>query len=319
MNTAAARPPRPLISAVVPFLNEAATLPVLFAELEQQLGALGLPWELVLVDDGSSDGSLEVVRSQLRQRPQLKATVLSLSRNFGKEAALTAGLQASRGDVVVPLDADLQDPPELIGAMLEQWRQGFDVVYAVRRRRAGESSTKRFTAFGFYRLMGRLSSTAIPADTGDFRLMDRCVVEALLQLPERSRFMKGLFAWVGFRQSAIHYDRDARQGGKSNWNYWKLWNFALDGITSFSRVPLQVLSGSGVAIAFLALLYGSWMVLRTLVFGIDLPGYASLMTAVLFLGGVQLIGLGVLGEYLGRVFEEVKARPLYLVRESWEQ
>ena len=319
MNTAAARPPRPLISAVVPFLNEAATLPVLFAELEQQLGALGLPWELVLVDDGSRDESLEVVRSQLEQRPQLKATVLSLSRNFGKEAALTAGLQASRGDVVVPLDADLQDPPELIGAMLEQWRQGFDVVYAVRRRRAGESSTKRLTAFGFYRLMGRLSSTAIPADTGDFRLMDRCVVEALLQLPERSRFMKGLFAWVGFRQSAISYDRDARQGGKSNWNYWKLWNFALDGITSFSRVPLQVLSGSGVAIAFLALLYGSWMVLRTLVFGIDLPGYASLMTAVLFLGGVQLIGLGVLGEYLGRVFEEVKARPLYLVRERWEQ
>ena len=319
MNTAAARPPRPLISAVVPFLNEAATLPVLFAELEQQLGALGLPWELVLVDDGSRDGSLEVVRSQLEQRPQLKATVLSLSRNFGKEAALTAGLQASRGDVVVPLDADLQDPPELIGAMLEQWRQGFDVVYAVRRRRAGESSTKRLTAFGFYRLMGRLSSTAIPADTGDFRLMDRCVVEALLQLPERSRFMKGLFAWVGFRQSAIHYDRDARQGGRSNWNYWKLWNFALDGITSFSRVPLQVLSGSGVAVAFLALLYGGWMVLRTLVFGIDLPGYASLMTAVLFLGGVQLIGLGVLGEYLGRVFEEVKARPLYLVRERWEQ
>jgi len=318
MNTAA-RPPRPLISAVVPFLNEAATLPVLFAELEQQLGALGLPWELVLVDDGSSDGSLEVVRAQLEQRPQLKATVLSLSRNFGKEAALTAGLQASRGDVVVPLDADLQDPPELIGAMLEQWRQGFDVVYAVRRRRAGESSTKRLTAFGFYRLMRRLSSTAIPADTGDFRLMDRCVVEALLQLPERSRFMKGLFAWVGFRQSAISYDRDARQGGKSNWNYWKLWNFALDGITSFSRVPLQVLSGSGVAIAFLALLYGGWMVLRTLVFGIDLPGYASLMTAVLFLGGVQLIGLGMLGEYLGRVFEEVKARPLYLVRERWEQ
>jgi len=318
MNTAA-RPPRPLISAVVPFLNEAATLPVLFAELEQQLGALGLPWELVLVDDGSRDESLEVVRSQLEQRPQLKATVLSLSRNFGKEAALTAGLQASRGDVVVPLDADLQDPPELIGAMLEQWRQGFDVVYAVRRRRAGESSTKRLTAFGFYRLMRRLSSTAIPADTGDFRLMDRCVVEALLQLPERSRFMKGLFAWVGFRQSAISYDRDARQGGKSNWNYWKLWNFALDGITSFSRVPLQVLSGSGVAIAFLALLYGGWMVLRTLVFGIDLPGYASLMTAVLFLGGVQLIGLGMLGEYLGRVFEEVKARPLYLVRERWEQ
>jgi len=221
--------------------------------------------------------------------------------------------------VVVPLDADLQDPPELIAPMLEQWRQGFDVVYAVRRRRAGDSATKRLTAFGFYRLMGRLSSTTIPADTGDFRLMDRCVVEALAQLPERSRFMKGLFAWVGFRQTAIHYDRDARQGGASGWSYWKLWNFALDGITSFSRVPLQVLSGGGLLIAALALLYGAWMVLRTLLFGIDLPGYASLMTAVLLLGGLQLIGLGVLGEYLGRVFEEVKRRPLYLVREHWQQ
>lgn len=313
------RPSRPLISAVVPFLNEAETLPKLFTALEEQLDGLGLPWELVLIDDGSQDESLEIVRKALAQRPKLHATVVSLSRNFGKEAALTAGLQASRGDVVVPLDADLQDPPVLIGPMLQQWRHGFDVVYAVRRRREGESNTKRFTAFGFYRLMRSLSSTNIPADTGDFRLMDRCVVEALLQLPERSRFMKGLFAWVGFRQTAIYYDREARRSGSSSWNYWKLWNFALDGITSFSRVPLQVLSASGLAVATLALLYGSWMVLRTLIFGIDLPGYASLMTAILFLGGVQLIGLGLLGEYLGRVFEEVKARPLYLVRERWHQ
>jgi len=313
------RPATPLLSAVVPFLNEEGSLPELFRSLELHLGALGLPWELVLVDDGSTDRSLEVVQREIRDRPELKATVLVLSRNFGKEAALTAGLEACRGDVVVPLDADLQAPPELIGAMLEQWRQGFDVVYAVRTRREGESPTKRFTAFGLYRLMGRLSSTAIPADTGDFRLMDRCVVEALRQLPERSRFMKGLFAWVGFRQTAIPDTRDGRRQGQTSLNYWKLWNFALDGITSFSRVPLQVLSGGGVAIACLALLYGSWMVLRTLVFGIDLPGYASLMTAGLFLGGIQLIGLGVLGEYLGRVFEEVKGRPLYLVRQLWEQ
>lgn len=319
MSSRAARSAQPLLSAVVPFLNEAANLPRLFACLEQHLPTLGIPWELVLVDDGSRDDSLAIVRRELERRPGLRATVLSLSRNFGKEAALTAGLEAARGDVVVPLDADLQDPPELIGPMLDEWRKGFDVVYAVRRRRAGESRTKRITAFGFYRLMGRLSSTTIPADTGDFRLMDRCVVAALAQLPERSRFMKGLFAWVGFRQSAIHYDRDARQGGRTSWNYWKLWNFALDGITSFSRVPLQVLSCGGVAIACLALLYGAWMVLRTLLFGIDLPGYASLMTAVLFLGGLQLIGLGVVGEYLGRVFEEVKHRPLYLVRERWEQ
>ncbi len=319
MASSNARPSHPLLSAVVPFLNEAANLPRLIHELDRVLGELGLPWELVLVDDGSRDDSLAVAKRELQAHPQIQATLLSLSRNFGKEAALTAGLEAAQGDVVVPLDADLQDPPELIAAMLEQWRQGFDVVYAVRRRRAGDSATKRLTAFGFYRLMGRLSSTTIPADTGDFRLMDRCVVEALAQLPERSRFMKGLFAWVGFRQTAIQYDRDARQGGSSGWSYWKLWNFALDGITSFSRVPLQVLSGSGLLIAALALLYGAWMVLRTLLFGIDLPGYASLMTAVLLLGGLQLIGLGVLGEYLGRVFEEVKRRPLYLVRERWEQ
>ncbi|MCP9830279.1 glycosyltransferase family 2 protein [Synechococcus sp. HJ21-Hayes] len=319
MQPSPARHHSPLLSAVVPFLNEAANLPPLISCLELQLGELGLAWELVLVDDGSTDSSLAVARRELERRPGLRATVLSLSRNFGKEAALTAGLEASRGEVVVPLDADLQDPPELIGPMLEQWRQGFDVVYAVRRQRAGESRTKRLTAFSFYRLMGRLSSTSIPPDTGDFRLMDRCVVEALLQLPERSRFMKGLFAWVGFRQTAITYNREPRHGGRSTWNYWKLWNFALDGITSFSRVPLQVLSGGGVVIALLALLYGAWMVLRTLLFGIDLPGYASLITAVLFLGGLQLIGLGVLGEYLGRVFEEVKGRPLYLVRERWQQ
>ena len=317
--TLAARPSRPLISAVVPFLNEAETLPKLVATLEQHLEALGLPWELVLVDDGSTDGSLEVVRHEISTRPAINATVLVLSRNFGKEAALTAGLEASQGDVVVPLDADLQDPPELITAMLEEWRKGFDVVYAVRTRREGESHTKRLTAFSFYRLMQRLSNTSIPADTGDFRLMDRSVVNALRQLPERSRFMKGLFAWVGFNQKAIPYVRDVRQQGQTKWNYWKLWNFALDGITSFSRVPLQVLSAGGLAIATLALFYGSWMVLRTLFFGIDLPGYASLMTAVLFLGGLQLIGLGVLGEYLGRVFEEVKGRPLYLVRDRWQQ
>lgn len=319
MASSRVRPAQPLLSAVVPFLNEAASLPRLIASLEQHLGALGLPWELVLVDDGSRDASLAIARREIQDRPALRATVLSLSRNFGKEAALTAGLHAASGDVVVPLDADLQDPPELIGPMLEQWRRGYDVVYAVRRRRAGETRIKRLTAFGFYRLMGRVSATAIPADTGDFRLLDRCVVDALALLPERSRFMKGLFAWVGFRQTAIPYDRDARHGGGSSWSYWKLWNLALDGLTSFSRVPLQVLSGTGVLIACLALLYGIWMVLRTLLFGIDLPGYASLMTAVLLLGGLQLIGLGVLGEYLGRVFEEVKGRPLYLVRERWQQ
>ena len=312
------RQKQPLLSAVIPFLNEEECIPALIAELDQSLSQLGIPFELVLVDDGSRDRSVAVAKAEVNKRPQINATVISLSRNFGKEAALTAGLEASTGDVVVPLDADLQDPPAIIQEMLAHWREGYDVVYAVRKQRAGESRTKRFTAYGFYRLMGRLSKTGIPADTGDFRLMDRCVVDALLRLPERSRFMKGLFAWVGFRQIAIYYDRDPRKLGQTNWNYWKLWNFAIDGVTSFSRLPLQVWSYAGLAIAILALGYGGWMVLRTLLFGIDLPGYASLMTAVLFLGGIQLIGMGVLGEYLGRIFEEVKNRPLFIISETWK-
>ena len=311
------RQKQPLLSAVIPFLNEEESIPALIAELDESLSELGIPFELVLVDDGSRDRSVAVAKTELNKRPQITAIIISLSRNFGKEAALTAGLEAAKGDVIVPLDADLQDPPTIIPEMLDHWRQGYDVVYAVRRQRAGESGIKRFTAYGFYRLMGRLSKTDIPADTGDFRLMDRCVVDALLRLPERSRFMKGLFAWVGFRQMAVYYDRDPRKLGQTNWNYWKLWNFAIDGVTSFSRVPLQVWSYAGLAIALLALGYGSWMILRTLIFGVDLPGYASLMTAVLLLGGIQLLGMGVLGEYLGRTFEEVKNRPIYLARDKW--
>ena len=310
---------QPLLSAVIPFLNEEECIPSLIGELDDNLSMLGIPFELVLVDDGSRDRSVAVAKVELKKRQKITATIISLSRNFGKEAALTAGLEAANGDVIVPLDADLQDPPSVIKEMLAKWREGFDVVYAVRRKRAGESKTKRFTAYGFYRLMERLSQTGIPADTGDFRLMDRCVVDALLGLPERSRFMKGLFAWVGFRQTAVYYDRDPRKLGQTNWNYWKLWNFAIDGVTSFSRVPLQIWGYIGFIIASLAFGYGSWLVLRTLIFGIDIPGYASLITAVLFLGGIQLVGMGVLGEYIGRIFEETKARPLYILRERWRQ
>ena len=310
---------QPLLSAVIPFLNEEECIPSLIGELDDNLSMLGIPFELVLVDDGSRDRSVLVAKAELKKRQKITATIISLSRNFGKEAALTAGLEAANGDVIVPLDADLQDPPSVIKEMLAKWREGFDVVYAVRRKRAGESKTKRFTAYGFYRLMERLSQTGIPADTGDFRLMDRCVVDALLGLPERSRFMKGLFAWVGFRQTAVYYDRDPRKLGQTNWNYWKLWNFAIDGVTSFSRVPLQIWGYIGFIIASLAFGYGSWLVLRTLIFGIDIPGYASLITAVLFLGGIQLVGMGVLGEYIGRIFEETKARPLYILRERWRQ
>jgi len=204
---------QPLLSAVIPFLNEEECIPALIAELDDSLTRIGIGFELVLVDDGSRDRSVAVAKEELSKRPQITATIISLSRNFGKEAALTAGLEAANGDVVVPLDADLQDPPSVIEGMLASWREGYDVVYGLRRKRAGESKTKRFTAYGFYRLMSRLSKTQIPADTGDFRLMDRCVVDALLKLPERSRFMKGLFAWVGFRQTALYYDRDPRKLG----------------------------------------------------------------------------------------------------------
>ena len=310
---------QPLLSAIVPFLNEEECIPSLIAQLETSLSKIGIPYEIVLIDDGSKDSSLAVAKRELERRPKIAGTIISLSRNFGKEAALTAGLEAANGDIVVPLDADLQDPPALIEKMLIQWREGFDVVYAVRRQRTGESKAKRLTAYGFYRLMSKLSKTGLPADTGDFRLMDRKVVDAILRLPERNRFMKGLFAWVGYKQTAIYYDRDPRRLGQTNWNYWKLWNFALDGVASFSRMPLQIWSYAGLTIALIAMAYGSWMVIRTFLFGIDLPGYASLMTAVLFLGGIQLLGLGVLGEYLGRIFEEVKCRPLYLIREKWQK
>ena len=310
---------KPLVSVVVPFLNESVCLLKLFERLEHCFNKLEIKYEIVLVDDGSTDDSLCIIEDHIRSHEDLRVKVIVLTRNFGKEAALTAGLDASCGDVVVPMDADLQDPPELIGEMLRKWQEGYDVIYGVRKGRSGESKTKRATAFGFYRLIGRLSSTEIPADTGDFRLMDRSVVSALKRLPERSRFMKGLFAWVGFRQTSLLYEREARFKGRTNWNYWRLLNFAIDGITSFSKVPLQVLSVIGLAMASVALLYGTWRIMSTIIFGISVPGYASLMTAVLFLGGIQLIGLGLLGEYLGRVFEEVKARPLYLIRETWEQ
>jgi len=239
--------------------------------------------------------------------------VVNLSRCFGKEIALTAGLDYASGRAVVPIDADLQDPPELIPEMLQQWRQGYQVVYAVRRSRRGESWLKRFTANGFYWVIDQLSQVRIPRNTGDFRLLDRQVVEAIKQLRERTRFMKGIFAWVGYRQVAIFYDRAPRFRGKSQWNYWRLWNLAIEGITSFSSWPLRVWSYLGLGISMLALLYGLFLIIRTLLFGSDVPGYASLAVMTLFLGGIQLISLGVIGEYLGRVFEEVKGRPLYLV------
>ena len=308
-------PPVPELSIVVPCYNEAPNLDFLLDRLRSVLDPLQLTYEIICVNDGSQDETLGQLIQHHQRDDRIK--VVNLSRNFGKEVALTAGLDYSTGAAVIPIDADLQDPPELIEVLVAQWRAGYDVVYATRRHRSGETWLKKFTAYGFYNLIGRLSPIAIPANTGDFRLMDRRVVEALKHLPERTRFMKGLFAWVGFRQTSILFDRSERYRGTSKWNYWKLWNFALEGITSFSSVPLKIWGYIGLGFSTLSFAYGSFLILRTLIFGIDVPGYASLMVTLLFLGGIQLLSLGIIGEYLSRIYEEVKGRPLYLVRDVY--
>src|ERR671933_84106 len=303
------------LSVVVPLYNEELNVDYLFERLRSVLNRLNMTYEIVCVNDGSRDNTLSCLIEHHHQDTRIK--VVNLSRNYGKEIALSAGLDHANGEAVVPIDADLQDPPELIEKLVEKWREGYDVVYATRRSRQGESWLKRFTANAFYRIIDSISRVTIPRDTGDFRLLDRCVVEAIKQLPERNRFMKGLFAWVGYKQTSVLFDRPSRHKGETKWNYWRLWNFALDGITSFSLLPLKVWSYIGLLVAIPSFFYASFLVLRTLLFGADLPGYASIMVAVLFLGGVQLVSLGVIGEYLGRVYEEVKGRPLYLVREAY--
>lgn len=304
------------LSIVCPMYNEAEALAAFFARLLPVLEATGDLFEVVCVNDGSSDATLACLRAFQHEEPRIR--ILDLSRNFGKEAALTCGIDHALGAAVIPIDADLQDPPELIPEMLQLWRQGFDVVLAQRTDRSSDSLLKRKTAEWFYRLHNAVADYSIPPNVGDFRLMDRRVVEALKTLPERRRFMKGLFAWVGFRQAVIPYRRDPRQAGHSKFSGWRLWNFALEGITSFSTAPLRIWSYLGLFIALLAFLYGAFIVGRVLFWGRDMPGYASLITVVLFLGGVQLIGLGVLGEYLGRIYNETKGRPVYIVRDRFE-
>ena len=267
---------------------------------------------MILVNDGSTDDTLEQIFSLNRKDPRI--VVIDLSRNFGKEAALSAGLDYALGAVIIPLDADLQDPPELIPALLEKWSEGYDVVNAVRLSRDGESWVKRASAHVFYRVINLMSHIEIPPDTGDFRLISRPVLEAIKTLPERRRFMKGLFAWVGFRTTNVYYHRESRRSGKTKWNYWRLWNFALEGITSFSQVPLQLAAYLGFFISLLSFLYAIWLVITTLVYGNSVKGYPSMMVTLLFLGGVQLMALGVIGEYLGRIYDESKRRPVYLVR-----
>ena len=306
-----AMPSHRSLTVVVAAYNEQAALPLLHPRIRAALAGLDFETRVLYVDDGSRDDTWAVIDSLAAADP--RAAGLKLSRNFGKELALTAGLDHADADAVVVIDADLQDPPELIPEFLAKWREGFDAVFGTREVREGETWLKKLTAHAFYRVMGKLSTTPIPSDTGDFRLLSRRAVEALRGLRERHRFMKGLFTWVGFRQVALPYRRDPRHAGVSKFNYWKLWNFALEGITSFSSAPLRIATYLGVATAFVAFAFGVWIVLKTLIWGDTVPGYPSLMVVILFLGGVQLMALGIIGEYLGRLYEESKARPLYLI------
>jgi len=308
------RPARPVVSIVAPFYNEGEVVEAFYARVAAVAASLSdVDFEIVCVNDGSRDDTVARLAALAARDPRV--TVVDLSRNFGKEAALTAGLDEAAGDAVIPIDADLQDPPELIPALLEKWRQGYEVVLAKRSDRSTDGYLKRKTAELFYRVHNRIADTPIPDNVGDFRLMDRVVIDALQGLPERRRFMKGLFAWVGFRTAIVPYCREARVAGQSKFSGWKLWNFALEGITSFSTVPLRIWTYLGSSFALLGFAYALFIVLRALVFGRDVPGYASLLTAVLVLGGMNLIGIGIIGEYVGRIYIESKQRPVYLVRQ----
>jgi glycosyltransferase involved in cell wall biosynthesis len=306
------------LTLVAPFYNEQSGVTFFFERINQVFSPIldRYDLEVVCVNDGSRDQTLaELIRAR---EGNSYIRIVDFSRNFGKEAAITAGLDFARGDVVVPIDSDLQHPPEVVLEMLQKWEEGFEVVLARRVDRATDRAIQKLTARAFYEVSRYISHVEIPADVGDFRLMDRKVVEAVKSLRESCRFMKGIFAWVGFRTTVVDYKVKPREHGQTSFNTWKLWNFALEGITSFSTVPLRIWSYMGGFVSLLGFIYGFYLIIKTVFFGVDTPGYASLMVVLLFSAGVQLIGIGVLGEYLGRVFTEVKRRPTYIVREIIE-
>jgi glycosyltransferase involved in cell wall biosynthesis len=302
-----------LLSIVCPAYNEAEGLLDFHRAVRKAMAALEQTFEVVFVNDGSRDGTLFLMRELRARHPN--TTIVDLSRNFGKEIALTAGLDAAKGDAVVVIDADLQDPPELIAAMIEGWREGYDVVYAQRKRREGETWLKKATASAFYRLMAKAGDVRLPKNVGDFRLMSRKAVNAVCALRERHRFMKGVFAWVGFPSKVIEYDRAPRAVGSTKWNYWKLWNLSIEGLTSSTLFPLKLATYVGFTVASGAFLLGLFYLFKSIFFGDPVAGFPTLIVAMLFLGGAQLTVLGVMGEYLGRIFNETKNRPLYFVNE----
>lgn len=305
------------LSLVIPCFNEAENLEKVHVTLTQELSSLpDCNHEIIFVDDGSNDDTPLILR-RLAVADSVHTRVIELSRNFGKEAALTAGIDAATGDAVIPFDADLQDPPGLIAALVAEWQKGHEVVLARRIDRSHDSFLKRKTAELFYSTHNNLSNIKIPSNVGDFRLMDKTVVNAIRQLPERQRFMKGLFAWAGFKTTTVDYRRHSRDAGQTKFSGWKLWNLALEGITSFSTTPLRIWTYLGATGALLTLTYGLFIIARTLLHGADVPGYASLLVAVLFLGSLQLVGIGILGEYIGRIYMETKQRPTYVIRKIY--
>ncbi len=300
------------ISLIVPVFNEEQTLETFYRSVRSEPSLQGVTVEIIFVNDGSSDAT-EAIANNIAEADD-DVLVITFSRNFGKESALFAGLEHASGEAVIPIDVDLQDPINVIALMIEQWQKGAEVVLAKRRNRTSDSYLKRHSAAIFYHLHNRIAYTKIEENVGDFRLMDRKVVDAILQLPEHQLFMKGVLSWVGFNTVIVEYDRAVRVAGASKFNGWKLWNLALEGITSFSTVPLRLWTYVGGAVSLFALAYAVYMVLKKIFFGNDVPGYPSLMTAILFLGGVQLIGIGILGEYIGRIYLETKHRPRYVLK-----
>lgn len=316
-----ARPKRPLLSIIVPAFNEEDVIDIFLRETVGILDGASnqgkdFTYEYIFIDDGSRDRTAEIIAKHLKDG--LPGRLVGFSRNFGKEAAVSAGLEHAKGDITVIIDVDMQDPPDLIPKMIDGWRAGYDVVYGLRVDRSSDTPMKRGTAGMFYKIFNRLSNINMPANAGDFRLIDRAVVDALLKLPERNRFMKGLFAWVGYPAMAVPYERPPRRAGEGKWNYWKLWNFAIDGLTSFTTMPLRVWLYGGALVATAAFIYALTLIVRVLIFGIDMPGYASLMVGILFFSGVQLLSIGMVGEYIARLFSETKQRPVYLIQDIIE-
>jgi len=304
----------PKITIVVPAMNEEESIPHFLTELKDRTKSIDADFDFLFVDDGSTDRTVEILKKSHAVDPRVQ--FIKLSRNFGKEAAMTAGVDQVKTEAAIIMDVDLQDPPEIIGEMVRLWKAGYDTVYGMRVSRLEDTKAKRMTAGIFYQLFNASSHVSIPADVGDFRLISHRVIDALRLLPERNRFMKGLFAWPGFSSVGVPYERPSRAKGTTKFNFWKLWNFALDGITSFSTWPLRIWTYIGGGIAAASLLYMTFIIMKTILFGSDWPGYASLMSAILFFGSLQLISIGVLGEYIGRMYMETKNRPIYLIEED---